>query len=71
MTEGDPVMVRDTEFEKQSYRPISSKLSVLWNQTIQINGNFDTKFRGVLCAVRVTYPALFQVSAEAKYLLTL
>jgi hypothetical protein len=56
---GDPVRLRDREFEKQSYRPIASRLPVLQNQTIQINGNFGTKFCGVLYAVHVTYLALF------------
>lgn len=68
---GDPVMFRDPEFEKQSYRPIASRLPVLQNQTIQITGNFGTKFCGVLCAVRVTYLALFPSQCRGQVLVNL
>jgi hypothetical protein len=67
----DPVMFREPEFEKQSYRPIASRLSVLQNQTIQINGNFGTKFCGVLFAVRVTYLALFISQCRGQILVNL
>lgn len=45
----DRVRFRDPEFEKQSYRSIVSRSPVLQNQTIQVNGNFGTKFYGVFC----------------------
>jgi hypothetical protein len=65
------VTFRDPEFEKQSYRPIASWLPVLQNQTIQINGNFGTKFCGVLCAVHVTYLALFPSQFRGQILVNL
>ena len=68
---GDPVMLRDPEFEKQSYRPIASRLTVLENQTIQINGNFGTKFCGVLWAVHITYLALFPSQCRGQVLVNL
>lgn len=65
---GDPAMLRDHEFEKQSYKPIASRLPALQNQTIQINGNFGTKVCGVLCAVHVTYLALFPSQCRGQVL---
>jgi hypothetical protein len=68
---GDPVTFRYPEFGKQSYRPIASRLPVLQKQTIQINGNFGTKFCGVLCAVHVTYLALFASQCRGQVLVNL
>jgi hypothetical protein len=67
----DPVMVQELEFEKQSYRSIASRLPMLQNQTIQINRNFGTKFCGVLCAVLVTYLALFTSQCMGQILVNL
>jgi len=68
---GDRVTFRDPEFGKRSYRPVAWRFPLLQNQIIQINGNFGTKFCFVLCAVHVTYLALFPSQCRGQVLVNL